>query len=99
MLIRSALAMGLGSTFLTLAAANAQVVEPNHLDCRPAANAGELVCPSAEAVTTGRASVSGDVTAERGSEAWRNACAAKFRSFNPATGTYRAFSGEERPCT
>ena len=29
---------------------------------------------------------------------WIDYCSAKYRSFNPATGTYMTYSGEERPC-
>jgi hypothetical protein len=34
----------------------------------------------------------------RGSSEWYSYCAAKYRSFDPATGTYLAFSGERRMC-
>jgi hypothetical protein len=33
-----------------------------------------------------------------GSEAWKAYCAAKYASFDPATGMYRSFSGAKRPC-
>ena len=33
-----------------------------------------------------------------GSIAWNNYCAAKYTSFNPATGNYRSHAGNERPC-
>lgn len=35
---------------------------------------------------------------EKGSEAWKAACAAKYRSFDAASGLYRSFSGQMRPC-
>ena len=33
-----------------------------------------------------------------GSIAWNNYCAAKYSSFNPATGTYRSHAGKGKPC-
>jgi hypothetical protein len=33
-----------------------------------------------------------------GSIAWNNYCAAKYSSFNPATGNYRSHGGKEKPC-
>ena len=33
-----------------------------------------------------------------GSIAWNNYCAAKYSSFNPATGNYRSHAGKEKPC-
>lgn len=33
-----------------------------------------------------------------GSIAWNNFCAAKYASFNSATGTYRSHAGKEKPC-
>jgi hypothetical protein len=33
-----------------------------------------------------------------GTIAWNNYCAAKYASFNPATGNYRSHAGKERPC-
>ena len=33
-----------------------------------------------------------------GSIAWNNYCAAKYASFNPASGNYRSHAGKERPC-
>ena len=35
---------------------------------------------------------------EPGSIAWNKYCAAKYSSFNPATGTYRSHAGKEKPC-
>ena len=35
---------------------------------------------------------------EPGSEAWNEYCAAKYKSFNPDTGTYNSHSGKERRC-
>jgi hypothetical protein len=33
-----------------------------------------------------------------GTRAWYDYCAAKYRSFNPQTGTYTAYSGKSYPC-
>ena len=35
---------------------------------------------------------------EEGSEAWNEYCAAKYKSFNPDTGTYNSYNGKERRC-
>ena len=35
---------------------------------------------------------------EEGSEAWNEYCAAKYKSFNPDTGTYNSHTGKERRC-
>jgi BA14K-like protein len=35
---------------------------------------------------------------EPGSEAWNEYCAAKYKSFNPDTGTYNSHTGKERRC-
>jgi hypothetical protein len=35
---------------------------------------------------------------EPGSEAWNEYCAAKYKSFNPDTGTYNSYNGKERRC-
>lgn len=78
--------------------ASAEPVTPNHLDCHFAANATEMTCPSIAAVAEGRAATQQSVPVERGTPEWNQACAAKFKSFNPATGTYTSFSGQERPC-
>ncbi len=36
---------------------------------------------------------------EPGTEAWNEYCAAKYKSFNPDTGTYNSLTGKERRCT
>jgi len=33
-----------------------------------------------------------------GTRAWLDYCSAKYRSFNPDTGTYMTYSGAEVPC-
>ncbi len=35
---------------------------------------------------------------EPGTEAWNEYCAAKYKSFNPDTGTYNSHTGKERRC-
>jgi len=35
---------------------------------------------------------------EPGTEAWNEYCAAKYKSFNPDTGTYNSNTGKERRC-
>ena len=35
---------------------------------------------------------------EPGTEAWNEYCAAKYKSFNPDTGTYNSLTGKERRC-
>ena len=37
-------------------------------------------------------------TPRPGTKAWYRYCAAKYRSFNPETGTYTAYSGKSYPC-
>lgn len=43
-----------------------------------------------------RAPVAGPGVGDR--QAWLDYCRSKYRSFNPATGMYRTYSGEYRPC-
>jgi hypothetical protein len=33
-----------------------------------------------------------------GTPAWNEACAAKYNSFDPATGNYQSYSGQTKPC-
>jgi len=35
---------------------------------------------------------------EPGSPSWKEYCAAKYKSFNPDTGTYSSYTGKDRPC-
>ncbi len=37
-------------------------------------------------------------TLEPGSPAWNEYCAAKYKSFNPDTGTYSSYTGKDRRC-
>jgi hypothetical protein len=41
---------------------------------------------------------SGDGRPAPGTKAWYRYCAAKYRSFNPDTGRYTAYSGKTYPC-
>ena len=38
------------------------------------------------------------VVVTRGDDAWLRACAARYRSFDPASGTYLGYDGERHPC-
>ena len=51
-----------------------------------------------ETSTAVAAVVKPKLTLEEGSEAWNEYCAAKYKSFNPDTGTYNSHSGKERRC-
>lgn len=35
---------------------------------------------------------------EEGTQAWLDYCSSKYRSFDPVTGTYTTYSGEQTPC-
>ncbi len=87
-------------------AAGAEPAQLNHLDCRFDETAQTLVCP--EIIPTGRAATveaSAPVEvpvkagkAHPGTAAWKEACAAKYNSFDPATGNYQSYSGKTKPC-
>jgi hypothetical protein len=51
-----------------------------------------------ETSTVVAAVVKPKVELEPGSEAWNEYCAAKYKSFNPDTGTYNSHTGKERRC-
>ena len=51
-----------------------------------------------ETSTTVAAVVKPKPVLEEGSEAWNEYCAAKYKSFNPDTGTYNSYNGKERRC-
>ena len=77
---------------LAAGSAAAETVQLNHLDCIPDDRTGELVCPN---VLDGRNAA--PETAPNSAE--RNAqCAAKYRSFDAATGLYKSYSGKMKPC-
>jgi hypothetical protein len=88
----------------TVAGAAAEIVTPNHLDCRFDEGAQSLICP--QVLPTGRAAAepvaatAGAGTGEpaQGSPEWNAACTAKYKSFDPATGSYTSFSGKTKPC-
>jgi hypothetical protein len=94
-----------GLAFWT-AAAGAEPVQLNHLDCRFDETAQTLICP--EIIPTGRAAtvaVSAPAPvpvkagkSQPGTSEWNEACAAKYNSFDPATGNYRSYSGQTKPC-
>lgn len=86
--------------------ASAEIVTPNHLDCNFNEATQALVCPEIT-MPSGRAAAepvpavsSGSVQTEpaKGSAEWNAACAAKYKSFDAATGTYKSFGGKKRPC-
>jgi hypothetical protein len=106
-------AIGLAAFAFSAVAAQAAPAktELNRLDCHLGGVSGaDLVCPGGKAteaaesapLQTGRASVEGALspakTPTAGSPEWTSQCAAKYKSFNPETGKYRSFSGEQRPC-
>jgi uncharacterized protein YcfJ len=45
-----------------------------------------------------RADADEQVVDETGGRSWTQACARKYRSFNPQTGKYKAMSGQWKPC-
>jgi hypothetical protein len=86
--------------------AMAEIVTPNHLDCSFNEATQALVCPEIP-MPSGRASAepapplpSGPVQTDpaKGSAEWNAACAAKYKSFDAATGMYKSFAGKKRPC-
>lgn len=95
-----------GLALCAVGTAGAQEVSLNHLDCRYDDATHSLKCPD---VFVGRASA--DIpapapaapantagTPAQGSPEWNAACAAKYKSFDAATGMYKSFSGQMRPC-
>jgi hypothetical protein len=90
---------------LALAPAKAQDVVLNHLDCRIDDASGAMVCPPIHTSVSQAPAVSAPVlladagtAPERGTPEWNSYCAAKFKSFDPATGLYRNFEGQPREC-
>ena len=98
------------SCFMLSTSAFAQEVELNHLDCIPDPQTQELVCPeivdgrssavpvAAEPAPEPTAPAQASSEPAKGSEEWNAYCAGKYKSFDPATGNYRSFSGKIRPC-
>lgn len=106
-------AIGLAAFAFSTVAAHAapDKTELNRLDCHLGGISGaNLVCPGDKAadapdsapVQTGRAAVEGALSPAKtpgtGSPEWTSQCAAKYKSFDPETGKYRSFSGQQRPC-
>jgi hypothetical protein len=93
--------------FAASGSANAEIVTPNHLDCRLDETTNALVCPqipvpsgrsSAEPVPAASPANAGSAKPEKGSAEWNAHCAAKYRSFDAATGLYKSYTGVMRPC-
>jgi len=84
--------------------AAAQDVALNHLDCRFDQSTQGLICPdvlSGRSATSARPVEQADgsgVKPDKGTAEWNAACAGKYKSFDPATGLYRSFSGQMKPC-
>lgn len=93
-------------------AAHAEVVTPNHLDCRFNETTNSVICPampsgrsSAEPATVAApapvavpAAAPAAVKPVQGSAEWNAHCAAKYKSFDAATGMYKSYTGKMRPC-
>jgi hypothetical protein len=82
----------------------AEIVTPNHLDCNFNDATQALVCPEIP-MSNGRAAaepapveVVPSGGAAKGSAEWNAHCAAKYKSFDAATGMYQSFGGKTRPC-
>lgn len=60
----------------------------------------QAAVPLAAPETSGEAAavVKPKLKLEPGTEAWNEYCAAKYKSFNPDTGTYNSLTGRERRC-
>ena len=100
------LCLPLSVAVLAFAAAGAvaETGQFNHLDCRYDEAARSVICPDVvPIVPMGRAAAepAPEATAgepARGDADWNARCAAKYTSFDPATGTYRSYSGKTKPC-
>jgi BA14K-like protein len=82
--------------------AAAPVAAPKKALQKQAAVPANPVEPATEAVaeteTQAAAVVKAKPEMEPGSPEWNEYCAAKYRSFNPDTGTYNSHTGKERRC-
>ena len=102
--MRFCLPISIAVLAFTGAGALAEKAQLNHLDCRYDESAQSVICPdvlptgraSAEPVSTAPAAAGGDPS--RGSAEWNAQCAAKYTSFDPATGMYKSYSGKTKPC-
>lgn len=94
--------------FAASGSAHAETVTPNHLDCNFNETTNAMVCPEIP-MPSGRSSAEpapvaplaapgGSAKPEKGSEEWNAHCAAKYKSFDAATGMYKSFSGKIKPC-
>ena len=94
--------------FSSASPAFAETVPFNHLDCNFNEQKQALVCPD---IVSGRSAaepapvVPAAPTAPpqagepaQGSAEWNAGCAAKYKSFDAATGMYKGFSGAIKPC-
>jgi hypothetical protein len=100
--------------FAACGPATAEIVTPNHLDCNFNETTQAMVCPQVApeiareiAMPTGRSSaepapapaaVVPTADPSKGSAEWNAACAAKYKSFDAATGMYKSYTGKQRPC-
>lgn len=71
-----------------------------HLDCRWDFELNDMVCPPNLALPAPPMPEPGpEVKAgKRGSPGWNARCARRFKSFNPKTGNYKAYSGRMKRC-
>jgi hypothetical protein len=82
----------------------AEIVTPNHLDCRFNDETATMTCPEVPSGRSAAAPIEPPAVSSvptkpgKGSAAWNAACAAKYKSFDPATGNYRSYNGKSRPC-
>ena len=93
--------------FAASGTAHAETVTPNHLDCRFNETTNALDCPQIP-MPSGRASAEpaavvpavepASAKPEKGSAEWNAHCAAKYKSFDAATGMYKSYTGKTRPC-
>ena len=101
--MRFYLPISMGVLAFMAAGAAAETIQPNHLDCRFDEGAQSIVCP--DVLPTGRAAAEPVAAVpppagqqEKGSPAWNARCAAKYKSFDAATGMYKSYSGAIKPC-
>jgi hypothetical protein len=79
----------------------AERIELNRLDCMFSDAQAGFICPprqNASAPEMSEAVLLAQAAPPVGTEEWSAWCASRYRSFDPQTGTYTAFSGETREC-
>jgi BA14K-like protein len=101
--MRKAIFLGVFIAAAVGVSAQAQDVPLNHLDCRFDEASRALICPDVLSGRAATASVppasSARATPEaKGTPEWNAACASKYKSFDPATGLYKSYSGQMKPC-